>query len=517
MSQGTSLHRFNEIFKILKDSGLISGVTPQKLSQTLEKLGPTFIKIGQILSTRVDLIPNEYCEELARLRSNVTPLSYDEIEKILREQYEDINKIFYSIDDKSIGSASIAQVHRAILRENNQQVVIKVKRPGIDDIIYTDIQLFKKAVSLLHLNRLIKVMDLNDVIDQIYETTKEELDFNIETSHLVKFRNLHKDRKTVRCPYVYEKYCCENIIVMEYIDGIKINDIEALKVRNYKLDVIANILSDNYIKQAITDGFFHADPHPDNIIIHEKNIVYIDFGMMGHLTEKNKQLLKKCMKAIIFKDYKEVARILVNMSTKLDEIDYEVLSDDVANILEEFGDLELDSISTSKFISDMFSMLRRNHLVLDKDVTMLIRGIGIIEPVLQKLNPKISLFKVLVRSEEGRIEDLLDQDKLQIKSKQLLKGVYDVASIPGEIASFLKSVNNGETKFKIELSDSTKHVDKLENLVHEIILGFVDGCLIIATVLTDDELFKSIFMIAVVIITIWLLVKMVVDIIHRGY
>ena len=97
------------------------------------------------------------------------------------------------------------------------QVVIKVKRPGIDDIIYTDIQLFKKAVSLLHLNRLIKVMDLNDVIDQIYETTKEELDFNIETSHLVKFRNLHKDRKTVRCPYVYEKYCCENIIVMEYI------------------------------------------------------------------------------------------------------------------------------------------------------------------------------------------------------------------------------------------------------------------------------------------------------------
>ena len=485
MSQGTSLHRFNEIFKILKESGLISGVTPQKISQTLEKLGPTFIKIGQILSTRVDLIPNEYCEELARLRSNVNPIPYEEIEKILKEQYEDINKIFYYIDDKLI--------------------------------IYTDIQLFKKAVSLLHLNRIIKVMDLNEVIDQIYETTKEELDFNIETSHLIKFRNLHKDSKTVRCPNVYEKYCYENIIVMEYIDGIKINDTDSLKVNNYKLDVIANILSDNYIKQAITDGFFHADPHPDNIIIHQNNIVYIDFGMMGHLTEKNKQLLKKCIKAIIFRDYKEVSRILVNMSTKLDEIDYDMLSDDVANILEEFGDLELDSISTSKFISDMFSMLRRNHLALDKDVTMLIRGIGIIEPVLQALNPRISLFKVLIRSEEGKLDDIFDYNKLQRKSKELLKSAHDIASIPSEVASFLKAVNNGETKFKIELSESTKHVDKLENLVHEVILGFVDGCLIIATVLTEDKFCKPLFLYSVIVITIWLVIKMIMDIIHRGY
>ena len=141
---------------------------------------------------------------------------------------------------------------------------------------------------------------------------------------------------------------------------------------------------------------------------------------MGHLTEKNKQLLKKCIKAIIFRDYKEVSRILVNMSTKLDEINYDILSDDVANILEEFGDLELDSISTSKFISDMFSMLRRNHLVLDKDVTMLIRGIGIIEPVLQALNPRISLFKVLIRSEEGKLDDIFDHNKLHTPTYQCM-------------------------------------------------------------------------------------------------
>ena len=517
MSNNSSLHRFNEIFKVLKDSGLVSGVTPEKLYNTLEKLGPTFIKIGQILSTRVDLLPNEYCDALSRLRSNVAPMPYQEIEKILKDKYKDLNKIFYSIDVEPIGSASIAQVHKAVLRENNKNVVIKIKRPGIENIIYTDIQLFKKAVNLLHLNRIIKVMDLNEVLDQIYETTKEELDFNIETSHLIKFRNLHVNSKTVRCPYVYEKLCTDNIIVMEYINGIKINDIDSLKSKNYKLDVIANILSDNYIKQAIEDGFFHADPHPDNIMIGGSNIVYIDFGMTGRLTDKNKQLLKKCIKAIVFKDYKEVSRILVSMSTKLEEIDYELLTDDVSKILDEFGDLELDSISTSKFISDMFGMLRKNHLVLDKDITMLIRGIGIIEPVLQILNPKISLFKVLIRSEEGKLEDIFDSEKVKHKSKEILKSAYDIASIPNEVVSLLKSINNGDAKFKVEMSDSTKHIDKLENLVHEIILGFVDGCLIIATVLTTDELFKKLFFIGVIIITIWLLFKMIMDIIHRGY
>ena len=514
---GTSLHRFNEIFKILKNSGLTSGVTPEKLCDTLEKLGPTFIKIGQILSTRADLISVPYCDALSRLRSNVTSLPYEDIESILKEEYGDINKIFYSIDIEPIGSASIAQVHRAVLRSNNKLVVIKVKRPGIEKILYTDIELFKKAVNLLHLNRIIKVMDLNEVLDQIYETTKEETDFKIETSHMIKFYKLHQFDKSISCPYVYENLCNDNIIVMDYIEGIKINDIDALKANNYKLDVIANKLSDNYIKQAITYGLFHADPHPDNIIISKSNIVYIDFGMMGKLTDKNRELLKKCIRAIVFKDYREVSRILVNMSTKLDEIDYELLSSDVAKILEEFGDLELESISTSKFISDMFIMLRRNHLVLDKDVTLLIRGLGIIEPVLKNLNPKISLFKVLVRSEEAKIEDIMDKDKLKSKSKEILKSAYDLASIPNEVVSLLKSINNGETKFRVEMSDSTKHVDKLENLVHEIILGFIDGCLIIATVITTDKLFKNIFFISVIIITIWLIIKMIIDIIHRGY
>lgn len=517
MANTSSIHRFNEIIRVLRNNNLISGLTPEKLYKTFEELGPTFIKIGQILSTRVELLPVEYCNELSKLRSNVAPLSYDEIEKILINHYGNLNDIFLSIEREPIGSASIAQVHRAVLKENQKQVVIKVKRPGIEQIIENDIELFKKAISLLQLNRIIKVMDLNDVLDQLYETTKEEVNFNIETSHIIEFRSNQEKSNYITCPIVYSKYCSDDIIVMEYINGIKINNIEKLKSRNYNLNQIANLLSKNYIKQAVQDGFFHADPHPDNILIYNKDIVYIDFGMMGRLTDKNKELLKKCIKAIIVKDYKEVSRILISMSTKLDEVDIIKLENDVSAILEEFGNLELESISMSKFISDMFNMLRCNHLVLDKDVTMLIRGIGIIEPVLKNLNPKISLLQVLIHSSEFDINNVLDPEKLKEKTRKMIRSANDLAHIPTEVSSLLKSLNNGESKFKIELSDSAKHVDKLENLIHELILGFVDGCLIIATVLAPDKTIKTVFFGAVIVVSIWLLVKMIYDLTHRGY
>ena len=510
----SNLGRLNEIISILKNSGLLNGITPEKLVITLEKLGPSFIKLGQILSTRVDILPSEYCDALSKLRSDVTPLEYNEIIEILNNNYDNLDEVFSSIDKIPLGSASIAQVHKARLKVNNRNVVIKIKRPNIEKILETDFNLFKKAVKLLHLNKIVKVMDLNEVLDQIYEVSKEETNFIIEANHLIEFKRKNEDNKYIRCPKVYTNLCTNNVIVMEYINGIKINDINLLSNQGYDLVGLANILSKNYIKQAIEDGFFHADPHPDNILVKDENIVYIDLGMMGSISEKNKSLLKECMKDIIVKDYKEVSRILVKMSTPLDEVDYLVLENDVANILEEFADAKLDSINTSKFISQMFIMLRKNHLVLDKDVTMLIRGIGIIEPVLQKLNPEISLITVLML---GTKNNILDIKHLEQKAHKVASDIHSMIEIPKELSTFIKSVNNGETKFKVEMSQSKNHIDKLENLVHELVLGFIDGCLIIATTLVKDVELKKYFFIGAIIISFWLIIKMIYDIIHRGY
>lgn len=515
--ENTNLHRFNEIIRIIKNNGLINGITPQKLCNTLEELGPTFIKLGQILSTRVELFSEEYINELSKLRNNITPISFSEIEKVLNDSYGDYSKVFSFVEQTSIGAASIAQVHRATLKDNNKSVVIKVKRPGVDEVMKTDLELFKKAVNFLHLNKIVKVIDLSLVLDQVYKTTLEELDFNTECNHIIEFRNNNKYADYVTCPFVYKKICTDNVIVMDYIEGFKINDIYSLKKENYDLKALCDLLSQNYIKQALDDGYFHADPHPDNIIINEDGIVYLDFGMMGRLNEKNKQLLKKCIKAITLKNYKEVSRILVSMSTTNFEIDYINLENDVSSILEEYASLDLENIRASKFLSEMFNMLRKNHLILDKDITMLMRGIGVIEAVIKNLNPNMSLIEALSLSERFEFSNLLNYDTIRSNSLKVIRNAKEIAELPVEVSRFLKAVNRGESKFKVELSDSSNQVDKLENLVHQLIIGFLDGCLIVSSVIVDNPSLRVMFTILVFILTLYLLVRMLIDHIHRGY
>ena len=194
--------RLKEIITILKDSDLISGITPQKLCNTISNLGPTYIKIGQILSSRYDLLPKEYCDALANLRAKVTPMSFEEVSEILKEEYGDINEIFESISHECIGSASIAQVHKAKLK-NGENVVIKVQRKNVYETMTTDIKLIKKAILLLRLNSLVKVIDLNSVIDEIYYIAKEEMNFQIEAKHLEEFKENNTDIVYVDFQKVY--------------------------------------------------------------------------------------------------------------------------------------------------------------------------------------------------------------------------------------------------------------------------------------------------------------------------
>lgn len=508
-----AIHRFNEIINILKNSDLSKGMTPKKLVDTIEKLGPTFIKLGQIMSTRVDMLPKEYTDALATLRSNITPIPYKKIESILNKNYKHKDKIFSYINKTPIGAASIAEVHKARLK-NGEEIILKIKRPNIDETMNLDIDLFKKAINVLHIDKFVRIMDLNKVLKEIEKTTKEELNFNIEKEHLLKFRKLNKDVPYVYSPNVYDDLCTDEIIAMEYIPGIKINDVDSLKKEGYDLSQIASTLCENYIKCALKDGFFHADPHPDNILIYDNTITYIDMGMMGTLSNKNKMLLNKCINAIVAKDYMDVARILVDMSTKLDEVNMSKLTKDIELILESYGVSNLDNIDVAGFFKDMLNMLKNNHLELNDDVTMLIRGICVIEPVIETLDSKTSLFDVLLRAST---QNILDLNNIRGEATKIVRNTKDLVSIPSEVSSLIKSINNGETKFKVEMSDSYKQVDKLEDLIHEAILGFIDGCLIIAVNMVQNPDLKTFATFLIVFLSIFLILKMLIDFIRKGY
>ena len=224
--------RLLEIVSIIKKYDLLKNATPKNLRLAIEEAGPTFIKLGQILASRDDVIPKEYCDELSHLRNQVKPMSYEKVLEILDREYKGkTNEIFKSIEEVPIGSASIAEVHKAVLNDGSE-VVIKIQRENIYDLMAMDVRLLKKIIDLLKIDKIFdSVFNFNDIIDEMFETAKEEMNFLIEASHTEEFYEKNKNILYIRSPKVYEEYTTSKSLVMEYLDGIKINDFVNLDKR----------------------------------------------------------------------------------------------------------------------------------------------------------------------------------------------------------------------------------------------------------------------------------------------
>ena len=294
--------RLKEITAVLRKHNITRGVTPKKLRLIIEDLGPTFIKLGQIMSMHSDILPKRYCDELMKLRSEVTPMPFEEVIEVIEESYgRSWKRVFSEIDPIPQGSASIAQVHRAVLR-TGEEVVVKVQRKGIYETMARDIALLHKAVKLLPPVSIKGMADLDLVLDEMWSVTRDEMNFLTEASNMEEFARRNKDVNYVGTPILYQQFTTVHVLVMEYIDGCGIDDKEALLENGYDLREIGTKLVDNYIKQVMDDGFFHADPHSGNVKIREGKIIWIDMGMMGRLTEHDREVIGKAVQGIALND-----------------------------------------------------------------------------------------------------------------------------------------------------------------------------------------------------------------------
>ncbi len=268
--------RLKEITSVLHKHEISRGVTPEKLSRLiLEELGPTYIKLGQIASMHSDILPKKYCDELMRLRSEVAPMPFEKVQEVLEEAYGcPYTEVFEQIESIPQGSASIAQVHRAVLK-TGEKVVVKVQRKGIYDIMSRDIGLLHKAVRLLPPISMKGLVDLDMVLDELWTVTQEEMNFLIEAANMEEFSRKNEDIAFVGTPALFKEYTTTHVLVMEYIDGFGIHEKDRLLEEGYDLKEIGTKLVDNYIKQVMDDGFFHADPHPGNVRIRDGKIIWI--------------------------------------------------------------------------------------------------------------------------------------------------------------------------------------------------------------------------------------------------
>ena len=508
--------RLSEIIAVIKKYRLTKDITPENVRLALEELGPTFVKMGQILSSRDDLIPKEFCNEFQKLKHSVKPMPYETVEEILTREYDcPPSEIYQEINKIPVGSASIAQVHKAVLK-TGEVVAIKVRRENIEGLMERDARLLKKVISLLHLNKIFgDIINLTQVIDEMYDRAKEEMNFHTEKKHIEEFRENNKELVYLKPLKVFNKYSTNNILVMEYIDGFNISDTEELKKAGYDMDEIAEKLTHNYLKQAIDDGFYHADPHSDNIKVVEGKIAYLDFGMMGRLSKRNRNLLEKCIIAIVKNDINEVAHILTLLDTSNNTPDYMQLKNDIRKVLDKNKTTEIINIDIKEFVTEMFILLRQNEITLPKEITMLIRGIVVLEGTLEKISPNINLINVLEKKVEPQ-DVLLDKEKVSSFALSTVKSGANLLLLPSEALTTLKGINNGELRFNIELTDSKHQIDRIEKIVHLVIVSALDVAFIIGTsqIVKAENTLPFIFylyLFGAIICTLWLLYKLIIS------
>lgn len=448
------MKRLTEIISIMKKHRLIHHMNPISLREALEELGPTFIKLGQIMADREDLLDPTYCDELRKLRSQVRPMEKETVKTILKNELQEKRFDFSEIEAVPVGSASIAQVHRAKL--NGKDVALKIARENIEYQMETDIALLKRIVKFIPFERMFHItVDFEVILDEMLEAAKKEMNFIEEAKFVEEFREKNKNVPYLRVPLVYHEYTTKNLLVMEYIDAPKINEVALLEMQGYKMDQVALLVAQNYLKQTLEDGFYHADPHPDNLKLKDGKIIYLDFGMMGRLTEHNKALLKNCVEAILWQDHEKLAQNVILLG-QVKNINESALAEDLARLLEENQNAEIGSIDLKTFAPELMNLFQKYHIVVPRDIILLLRGIVVIEGVLEDIDPNISLMEALKTQFDPA--SLLTPEKMKKQLIDLAQSISSLSKLPKEVISFHNGIRSGNITFQVQTSPSKEEL-----------------------------------------------------------
>ena len=475
--------RFREIKDVLRKNQITRGVTPEKLRMILEELGPTYIKLGQIMSLHSDFLPKAYCDELLKLNSDVTPMPFDDVEDVINHSYgQDWRELFQFIEEAPLGSASIAQVHRARLK-NGEEVIIKVERKGIYDTMARDIGLLHRLVKLIPpVGDFKNLVDLDMVLDELWSVAQEEMDFLKEAANMDEFSRNNASVQYVTTPKLYHEYSTGHVLVMEYIDGYSLDDVESLQNAGYDMDEIGTKFVNNFIKQVMDDGFFHADPHPGNVKIRDGKIVWIDMGMMGRLSEKDRHTMIKGIRGIALHDISMVENSVLEIGEFRGKPDRERLYQDLKKIIADYGTTSMGSLDVAAAIAGLVEIMKQNRISLPHGVSMLCRGLTHIQGVLAVISPDINMMQIAVnRYTEDFLKNINWKSEFQKQARIVYRSVNKGVEIPGLVTDILKEHLEGQSVVNIDLHSSEDLTNVISAAIRNIVVGLCVAALLIAS------------------------------------
>ena len=444
---------------------------PERFRMALEELGPTFIKLGQVLSTRPDLISPKYLYELAKLQDDVPPFPFAEVEEIfLAETGKKPNELFQKFDEQPMAAASIGQVHRGRLQDGTE-VVIKVQRPDIESIIAVDLEILAHLASLMeqYLEEL-QGHRPSAVVDEFARSLSLEIDYTVEIANVQRFARQFRNNKTIYVPLVYADLSTERILTMEFIDGIKTSKVDALRSQGYDLHLIAEHGANLVMEQIFVHGFFHGDPHPGNIFILPDNITcFLDFGMMGRLSRQDREDFTDLMLSIVTKNDRKITDGVLNITTQFGEVDRDALSLDLADFLDRFLYLPLKDLQAGKILQELLELVQRHSLSIKPNLYLMIKTLSTIEGVGLMLYPDLELIKLAEPYIKKVTKERLRPGRLAEEIGEI-GGEYLklIQEMPEEARGILRQLRAGRMKLEFEhrgLGRLAKALDQVSNRI----------------------------------------------------
>jgi ubiquinone biosynthesis protein len=457
---------------------------PQRLRLALEELGPTFIKFGQLLSTRPDIVPKDYALELQKLQDKVPSVDTAEIRRQIESEIgAPIDATFARFDDEPMAAASIAQVHRGQLK-SGEEVVFKVRRPGIQKIIETDLDILMGLAYLIE-NHIpdSDVYDPTSLVKEFRRTIYREMDFAREGYTIDRFGTNFADDPEIYIPKVFWDYTDEKVLTMEYVPGTKISHFEQLEKAGHCLKEIAGKGATAFLKQVFEHGLFHGDPHPGNLLIlDDGKICILDFGMVGRLSEELKVQLTELLFALLQRDVDRIISQLLYSGELLDETNLKALKRDLSEFIDDYYDILLQDIKVGKLLIDFVDILTEYRIKFPPDLLLLARALIAMEGLGRQLDPHFNMINHIRPFAEKILRDRMTPSHLSKELTQALQSYGALAkNLPRDIKEFINRVNRNKFKIDLEHRGLDKLVSDLDKSSNRLSFSMLIAALIIGS------------------------------------
>lgn len=455
-----------------------------RLRSALTELGPTFIKVGQFLSTRPDLVGQETCRTLSRLQDRVEPEPFEEMEQVIEAELGgSVDSLFAQFDREPIAAASLSQVYRAKLREG-VTVVVKVQRPNVQKVIESDINLIRRIAEWArdHVSEL-TWLDPVGTVDEFARSIMRELDFSIEARLIERFRENYAGDTNVFIPRVYKQRSTLRVVTMDWIDGVRVDALDAFPERNCDPVTVAAIGCDTVCKQIFEFHLFHADPHPGNVfVLRDNRIAFIDYGMIGHLERPDVMAIADLFRAIFDDDPETCVQAMLNFTTAPDLVDRGVLVHEVADFIAFEAQTVLGQADIGRLIEQLTNILRRNKIELAPRFSLLLKALATIESTGHHLNPKLNMAPIIQPYVESVVRNRFNPKYLAADVQQNMLAMMRLGrELPRDVQQLLGMLRRGRLRIQLNHEGLNHLASVTDRASNRVTFGIITGAIIVGS------------------------------------